>query len=199
MAAASPTIARSSAGLDQFFQALAGLSGLSILDLGGASQANVGFITGMGYRLYSEDFLRSLDTAFGDGNFYANQLIEERIERFCSQCLDFEEGQLDGVLLWDSLEYLSPPLLGLTLEQIHRILRPGGVMLAYFHTDERAAAVPAYSYRIADTRQLQLTERGQRKPAQHFHNRAIERVFRNFSSIKFYLTRDNLREVLVRR
>ena len=199
MAAASPTLARSSAGLDQFFQALAGPAGLSILDLGGASQANIGFITGMGYRIYSEDFLRALDTAFGNGDFYANQLIEERIEQFCSHSLDFEEGQLDGVLLWDSLEYLSPPLLGLTLEQIHRVMKPGGALLAYFHMDERAAAVPAYSYRITDTRLLQLTARGERKPAQHFHNRAIERVFQNFASVKFYLTRDSLREVLVRR
>ena len=199
MAAAAPTIARSSAGLDQFFYALRDLPGLSILDLGGASQQNVMYITGLGHRLHSEDIVRALDACFGDGDFYANQQVEERVERFCSQCLGFDEGQLDGVLAWDVLEYLSPHLLTQMLEQIHRILRPGGALLAFFHTDEKAATTPCYSYRIGDTRQLQLTERGQRKPAQHFHNRSLERIFQHFGSVKFFLTRDNLREVLVRR
>jgi hypothetical protein len=38
-----------------------------------------------------------------------------------------------------------------------------------------------------------------RKPSQPFNNRAIEKLFHEFGSVKFFLTRDHLREVIVRR
>jgi hypothetical protein len=44
-----------------------------------------------------------------------------------------------------------------------------------------------------------LTPRGQRKPAQYFNNRSLEKLFQKFHSVKFFLTRDHLREVIVRR
>jgi hypothetical protein len=46
---------------------------------------------------------------------------------------------------------------------------------------------------------LNLVPRGTRKRAQIFNNRALERLFGNFANVKFFLTRDNLREVIVRR
>src|ERR1700681_3976073 len=53
-------VSRHSNGLDQFFSYIKGESGLSILDLAGANQANVSFITNLGHKIYSEDFLRGL-------------------------------------------------------------------------------------------------------------------------------------------
>ena len=44
-----------------------------------------------------------------------------------------------------------------------------------------------------------MQPRGQRKPAQYFNNRDLERLFQEFASVKFFLTRDSLREVIVRR
>src|SRR5579864_9212551 len=56
---------RPSRGLEQFFTYIRGQVGLSILDLAGASQENVSFITNLGHSLYSEDFVRGLDDTFG--------------------------------------------------------------------------------------------------------------------------------------
>jgi hypothetical protein len=56
---------RPSRGLEEFFNYIRGQSGLRILDLGGANQQNVTFITNLGHRLYSEDFLRILNEVFG--------------------------------------------------------------------------------------------------------------------------------------
>src|SRR6478736_2020060 len=56
---------RTSRGLEEFFVQIRDQSGLTILDLGGATQKNVSFITELGHRLYSEDFLRILNEAFG--------------------------------------------------------------------------------------------------------------------------------------
>ena len=57
--------ARPSRGLEEFFTQIRDTSGLTILDLGGATQKNVSFITDLGHRLYSEDFLRILNETFG--------------------------------------------------------------------------------------------------------------------------------------
>ena len=44
-----------------------------------------------------------------------------------------------------------------------------------------------------------VADRGPRKPEQIFNNRSLEKLFQGFESLKFFLARDNLREVIVRR
>ena len=57
---------RTSRGLEEFFTYIRDQSGLTILDLGGATQQNVSFITNLGHRLYSENFLQILSETFGE-------------------------------------------------------------------------------------------------------------------------------------
>jgi hypothetical protein len=190
---------RNSNGLDQFFASMRDLRGLSILDFAGASQANVGVITGLGHRIYSEDFLRGLDSCFGIDEVYGSQADPERTEGFFRQVFEFPPECFDGALVWDSLQYLTPPLLERAVDELARTLKPGASMLAFFHSNEKAESVPVYSYRMGDAKTLSLTPRGMRRPAQFFNNRALEKLFHKYKSIKFFLTRDSLREVLVRR
>ena len=189
---------RPSRGLEQFFTYVRGQVGLSVLDFAGASQENINFITNLGHRLYSEDFVRTLDDVFGgeDPNDQANQ---GRIDQFLRQTLNFEKDQFDGVLVWDVLQYLTPALLTATLEKLCTIVRPQGYLLAYFHADEKARQVPFYSFRIKDQKNLLINQRGTRTPAQIFNNRSLEKLFQKFESVKFFLTREQLREVIVRR
>jgi hypothetical protein len=191
---------RSSNGLDQFFSAIQGESNLSILDLGGASQANISFITSLGYRLSSEDILYSLDDCFGSGSdSLRNQSDAIRVGQFFEQSLDFPDSHFDGALIWDTLQFMTPSLLDQTVKRLSRILRPSSCLLAFFNADERAASIPVHSYRILDEKTLRLVSRGERAPAQFFNNRSLEKIFQNFQSVKFFLTRDHLREVIVKR
>ena len=192
---------RHSHGLEQFFGHIDNESRLSILDLAGITQANVTFITGLGHRLYSEDFLRSLpdDLAGSDEESLATQAGRARIDRFINQSLGFPDEFFDGVLVWDILEFLSPPLLKKTVERLFRIAKPGSHLLAFFHAEEKAASIPVYSYRIIDSKTLFLIPQGMRSPVQLFNNRGIERLFQQFRSVKFFLARDHLREVIVTR
>ena len=98
---------RQSRGLEEFFSHIRDLSGLTILDLGGATQQNVSFITNLGHRLYSEDFLHIVNETFGVEDT-VDQSNPGQIEYFLRQALDYPEGHFDGVLIWDSLEYLAP-------------------------------------------------------------------------------------------
>ena len=179
---------------------------MSILDFAGASQATVSFVTGYGHRLYSDDFVHQLDCVFAPshkdpsrGDFVENQANPLLVSEFFASALPFENESFDGALVWDSLQFLASPLLQQVVAKLHRSLRPGANLLALFHTEERIEAIPTFAYRIQDHRTIQMNSRSLRKPAQVFNNRSLERLFQDFRSVKFFLTRDRLREVIVKR
>jgi hypothetical protein len=191
------TSTRTSRGLEEFFGAIRNQSGLTLLDLGVATQQNITFITNLGHRLYSEDFLQILNETFGMSDT-VDQSNPGRIEYFLRQALDYPAEQFDGVLAWDVLEYLEPPLLAAVIERLKKIVRPRSYMLAFFHSDDKLASVPFYTFRIQDVNVLQVEQRGVRRPTQLFNNRGIEKMFSDFDSVKFFLTRERLREVIVK-
>ena len=196
----APPQNRASNGLDQFFSSIQDESSLSILDFAGASQANISFITTLGHRIYSNDVLHTLVEAFGsEQDFVANQADPSRAGFFLDESLNFEDLSFDGALIWDTLQFLTPPLLQQTVDRLAQVLRPNSYLLAFFHAEEKAVSAPLYSYRIAGPRTMSLIPRGQQRPTQYFNNRSLEKLFQNFSSVKFFLTRDHLREVIVRR
>ena len=172
---------------------------MRILDLSGANQQTVSFITNLGHQLYSDDMLVVLDRIFGTVDPYANQTNRALAEEFLEGTLDFPANHFDGVLLWDILQFLEPVLLAAVMRRLHHVLRPTSSLFALFHAQERTGAVASYSCRIGDHRTILMQPRGQRKPAQYFNNRDLERLFQEFASVKFFLTRDSLREVIVRR
>ena len=195
-APAGTSYERHSHGLEQFSGPLHGHQGLRVLDLGGATQANVAFITDLGHKIYSDAFLRALDTsAFASGEGPSSA----EAERFLDQTLDFPEAHFDAILLWDALEFLPPAILKATVDRLFKIVKPGAYLLVFFHAEEKAASVPVYSYRISSASTLHLAHREMRRPVQRFNNRGVERLFQRFQSVKFFLARDNLREVVVRR
>jgi hypothetical protein len=190
---------RPSNGLDQFFNSIRDRSSLNLLDFAGANQSNVSYITSMGHRLSSEDFVRSLELTFGQQDMMENQANPKLMDQFLQENLGFPYDSFDGALIWDALQFLSPHLLQITVDRLFDTLRPESNLLAFFHSDEKAKQIPLYNYRIADQKTLSLQPRGWAPCGQVFNNRAIEKVFHRYKSVKFFLTRDNLREVIVRR
>lgn len=189
---------RQSRGLEQFFGSFRGQTGLSILDLGGAHQENINFITSLGHKFYSEDFLRIFQDTFGGDP--ADQSNPGRIDYFLRQSLEYPDGQFDGVLAWDVLEYMEAPLLLATTDRLLRVLKSKGYLLAFFHSAERQETAPCYTFRIQDPRTLQVCQQGERAAShQLFNNRSLEKLFGSFESVKFFLTRERLREVIVRK
>ncbi len=189
---------RPSRGLEQFFSYIDDQVGLSILDLAGLTQDNIDFVTDLGHKLYTQDFLRSLDDTFGREDING-QAAQNRIESFLEQNLDFEENTFDGVLVWDAMQYLSPALLNATVERLHKITRPRSYLLAFFNADEKSLLSPHTQFRIQSRSTLMLAQQGQRQQAQVFNNRSLEKLFSQFESVKFFLTREHLREVIIKR
>jgi len=191
---------RSSHGLEQFCSSLDEREGMTILDLAGANQSTVTFLSNYGHRLYSDDLWAQMQEHFGGGgDFYENQRDPLKAAKFMKAALTFPQEKFDGVLVWDTLQFLASPLLETVMAKLRAVLRPGSSLLAVFHSEENSETIPTYTYKISDSRTLNLLPKGRRKPAQAFNNRSLERLFQDFQSVKFFLTRDHLREVIVRR
>jgi hypothetical protein len=192
-----PPSTRQSRGLEQFFFSIRDVIGLSVLDCAGANQDNINFLIDLGHKVYTQDLVRSIDDAFGTDP--AEQTNPSRIDYFLRQNFDYPSLTFDGVLMWDSLQFMSPALLNATVERLYDVMRPNAYLLAFFTADDRATKVPSYSFRIGDNKNIILSDRGIRPTGQVFNNRNLEKLFGKFDSVKFFLTRENLREVIVRR
>ena len=94
---------------------------------------------------------------------------------------------------------MGPALLNADVERLYEVMRPKSYLLAFFTANEKVTEVMSHSFRIGDSKTIVLTERGSRPTAQVFNNRNLEKLFGKFESVKFFLTRESLREVIVRR
>ena len=198
-AGSATSITRHSSGFDQFVSMLQASQNLSILDMAGASQANISFLTGLGHRLSTDDIVGTMEQCFGSGDFYDGQQLASNAQRFIDQSLTFADSSFDGALVWDTLQFLTSPLLEQTVEQLLRVMRPGGLILMFFNANEKVLRIPVHNYRIQDSKTLLLAPRRGEQRVQYFNNRTLERLFEKAQSVKFFLTRDHLREVIVRR
>ncbi len=191
-------ISRRSSGFEQFYAMLLASPDLSILDMSGASQANISIITGAGHKMSSDDIIGAMHQFFGD-DFLENQQAASNAQRFLETTLTFPTASFDGALAWDALQFISSPLIELTIAELLRVVRPGGLILAFFNSSEKITHLPLYNYRIRDAKNIMQIPRGGTQRCQYFNNRTIEKLFEPAAAVKFFLTRDNLREVLIRR
>jgi SAM-dependent methyltransferase len=182
---------------------------MHVLDLGPTSAQNITYLTGLGHRIHSEDvLLASCDPSLLVPGTEGGPVMD--VDRFLTENLLYTPASFDAVLFWDTPDYLHADLVKPLVQRIHRILKPQGLLLGFFHTRDAGSDAPYHRYHIGsqDTLELQRippTVPGRKEdPRYHhfrlqrvFNNRHIENLFHDYSSIKFFLGRDNIREVLV--
>jgi hypothetical protein len=189
-------VQRRSTGFSEFIKWMAREEGLSILDLGSTSPANITFFIGLGHRFHQEDMLRlGFDKSLLVPNSEGGTAID--VDRFLDENLRFERQEFDAVMFWDLADYLPEPLVKPVIERIHIGMKPGAILFSFFHTKDAGAEAPFYRYNIASKDTLEMQPASPYKLQRVFNNRHVENLFRDFNSIKFFLGRDNIREVLV--
>jgi len=193
-------VTRHSHGLDQFCSSLEERPGLSILDLAGASQATISFLTKLRAPAVFGRFRPPDGPAFWRRRFLRRiSPIRSRAESFCRPRSIFRKGHFDGVLVWDTLQFLSPPLLQIVVERLHRMLRPGSCLLAFFHAKSASTRFRPIPIACPTIARLRWRHAGAADPRSSSTIAALRNCFRIFNRSNFFLTRDHLREVIVRR
>ena len=185
---------RRSSGLAELTRLLKGSEGLAILDLGPTSPANITHFTGLGHRVYNEDVLKASQNPEYQVKREGVSVLD--VDRFFVENLTFRNVKFDAVLCWDIPDYLAEPLVKPMIERIAAVVNPKGYLLAFFHTKDAGPDAPYYRYHI-DGENLRLQRGPQFRLQRVFNNRHIENLFHDFASLKFFLARDNVREVLV--
>jgi hypothetical protein len=196
--------ARVSNGLKEFLWNLDGLGRGTLLDLGPAWQTTLSFFIERGFRVSSEDILRGWkefldqDETLLRADPTARETVDMtpagRAQRFLEANLEYPKASFDAVLVWDLLDYLEPTLAKQTVAHLTDLLRPGGVVLAMFHSKKPEGF---QRYRVADSSTLQVISSAMICPAQKvYQNREIQDLFGRYRTMKSFVGRDQLRENL---
>ena len=196
---------RHSTAFKEFMRSLGNQEELSFLDLGATSATNISLLTERGHKLRTEDLLgSSFEPEFyvpGEGGA---KVLD--VDAFLKENLQFRGQQFDAVFFWDIADYLPEALVKPVIERIFTAMKPGGMLLAFFHTKDAGPDAPYSRYHIVGDDALDLQPLMVRngtggaalvKLQRVFNNRHIENLFREYASLKFFLARDNMREVLV--
>jgi SAM-dependent methyltransferase len=205
------TLTRRSSGLGELSRALNNTeTSLCVLDLGSTSPTNIRYLTERGHKIYSEDLLvASTDPSLAIKDEQGNPALDSK--RFLDENLVYPAGQFDIVLCWNLSDYLDEGLVKPVMGRLWTEMKPGGMLLAFFHTKEAGPDATCYRFHILGNDMLEMQPIESRKEVRKghataggsfrlqrvFNNRHVENLFRDFASIKFFLARDNIREVLV--
>ncbi len=211
----SQKLTRRSSGLGELTRSWESAEDLCVLDLGSTSPANIRHFTEHGHRIYSEDLLTaSTDSDLLTKDEQGNVILDSR--KFLADNLVYPAAHFDFVLCWNLPDYLDESLVKPVVGRLWSVLKPGGMLLAFFHTRDAGPDSPCHRFHIVGADILEMQKIVMRREARRgptgavhtaisdgfqlqrvFNNRHIENLFRDFASIKFFLARDNVREVLV--
>lgn len=196
-------VPRNSSGWGKLLERMRGDEPLRVLDVGPTSSGNINLITSLGHSIYLanpvEDAARKeWTTTQADGSADVFD-----VERFLEQHLSFSGRGFDIVLLWDTADYLPEALVAPLLRRLHSVMEPNGQMLALFHSaragDASAPKAEFSRYHLTDTSKVEVQRAGDYPLISAFTNRQIEKLLEEFKSFTFFLSKDNVREVLITR
>jgi SAM-dependent methyltransferase len=167
---------------------------LRVLDIGTTSPVNINFLTSLGHSVYMANVVQDANKPEWKQQTDAGE--EYDVDGFVKSCLDFSGRDFDVVLLWDTANYLPAPLVPAVFERLHAVLRSQGRLLALFQGRAEGPETAFSRYQLTDTDQLHVISAGDYPVRQVYQTRQIEKLLEKFSSTRFFLGKDNMREVI---
>ena len=167
-----------------------------LLDLGPVVGSNVTFFgEEVGCKILVEDLSKDID----------RHVIQTRVAElpaFFDTRFPQESETINGILCWDIFDYLERTAAERLARQLTRVLRPGGVLLAFFSTaDPQSAILPTYTrHVVVDRTHLECRQyKAARAKQRPLLNRDIQRLFEPLRLTENFLLKAHLREVLFRK
>src|SRR6202789_3676884 len=194
----SGRVPRHSSGWNELLKYLRSQDSLRILDIGPTSSSNINYITSLGHSIYMANVVEEASKPEWLLQADSGEPATFDVEGFLPGTLNFSGRMFAVVIFWGPVYYLPEALLTPVLPRIHQVLQPGGLMLAFFH----ATATPETTfcrYHLTDTDIVEMQQAGNYPLVQIYSNRKIENMLSEFSSYRFFLAKDSLREVIITR
>jgi hypothetical protein len=174
-------------------------SGLSVIDIGYTSSANINYLAGLGHSIFLADVVQ--DACTGNWQTGTGEDGEPlwNVDGFLEQALNFSGRTFDVVLLWTALDYLPEPLVLPVVQRLYEATNPDGQVLAFFHSRMQGEETAHCRFHVTSSDDVEI-QLAQPFPIQRvFTNRSIERLFASWSGYRQFLAKDSVSEVIITR
>lgn len=195
-----PRVPRHSSGWSALEKHLKTEPGLRVLDIGPTSPSNINQLTSLGHSVWMADLVH--EALKGGWELPAADDKAEPgfdVEGYFEQNMNFGGRQFDIVLLWTTLDYVPHGLIAPLVEKLYHSLRPGGRVLALFHSKTTGPETAFCRYHLTNSDMIEMQESEAFPIRRVYTNRKIENLFSAFSNYRFFLAKDNLYEVIITR
>ena len=192
-------VPRRSSGWQELLRQIQPRESLRVLDIGPTSSANINFITGLGHSIYMANLVEEAARPEWMTNSAEDGSLVFAVDRFLAANLEFAGRSFDVVLLWDAADFLPAALLAPLFHRIYMVMQPGALLLAFFHSKMKGvspAETAFYRYHLTPDEHVKMQRGGEFALQQAYNNRQIEALLKDFKSYRFFLAKDNLREVV---
>jgi hypothetical protein len=125
-----------------------------------------------------------------------NDTPEFDVDNFMAANLDFSGRDFDVILLWDTASYLPPAMVPALFARLLQVSRPQSKLLAFFHGHLTGPDTVFSRHQLTDSDDLQVLDSGNFPVQKVYQARQIEQLLAGYSSTRFFLGKDNVREVL---
>jgi len=185
--------------LKRLLQTLTSIPKPHLLDLGALTGPNIEWFIHKGFKVYVDDRVTTLKPSPLPP---APQKGEKKLPPPPPlDPLDYPPTSFDAVLCWDFLDYLVMTQARELIADIAGILKPRGLLLAFFNFN-RSSPVPPTRYRIIREDQLEyapLPQNSIPRPRRIYENREIQELFSKFDTLNSCFQKNQMREVLVQK
>jgi hypothetical protein len=179
--------------LRKFLTAFTSRQSPVLLDLGPVVGNNVSFFgEQLGCKIFVEDIFADLDRHVRRGKVDA-------LPAFFKTRFTQADGAVDGVLCWDLIDYLDRPAAQALAEQLTRMIRPEGSLLAFFGTAQPRETRYTKYIIVNEVKLRHRRYQAARGRQAILPNRDIIRLFSNLRVSDSFLLQNNLREILFRK
>jgi SAM-dependent methyltransferase len=106
---------------------------LRVLDFGTTSPSNINYLTSRGHSVYMANIVQDANKPeWIKPPADAESQPTFDIDGFIASNLDFSGRDFDVILLWDTANFLPPEFVPALFERLRTVLRPDGMLLAFF-------------------------------------------------------------------
>jgi hypothetical protein len=192
-------VPRHSSGWNELLKHMRTQESLRVLDIGPTSSTNINYITSLGHSIYMANLVEEAAKPEWMIAGAPGEPAHFNVDGFLAANLNFSGRIFDVVILWDTVDYLPEPLVPHVLDRIHSVMQEGGLMLAFFHTKAGGPETAFSRYHLTDSDVVEMQRAGNYPVLHIYNNRQVENMMKAFSSYRFFLAKDNLREVIITR
>lgn len=183
----------STKALRKFLGVLSAREAPTLMDLGPVGGTNLNFFGDhLGCKVLIEDVYSDLE------RFTREQRLGE-FPAYLSSRFRQPDASVDGIVCWDLMDYLDRPSAQALAEQLMRVLRPDGALLAFFGTAAPRDAQYTRYIIVDDVNLKHRSYQASRGRQASLANRDIIRLFERLRVSDSFLLQNNLREILFRR